>query len=89
MLDNIANISPLSKRTLQRRFKSATQYNFVDYVQKVKIEVAKKLIENKDSTISEIMFDVGYIDPKAFREVFKKHTGLSPTEYKNRIALIQ
>jgi YesN/AraC family two-component response regulator len=50
----------------------------------VKIEVAKKKLESSTKNISEVMFDVGYNDSKAFRNMFRKHTGLSPIEYRNK-----
>jgi YesN/AraC family two-component response regulator len=50
----------------------------------VKIESAKKAFESSRKTINEVMYEVGYSDIKAFREVFKKITGMSPVEYKGR-----
>jgi YesN/AraC family two-component response regulator len=50
----------------------------------VKIEAAKKFFECTRKTVSEVMYDIGYTDAKAFREVFRKVTGLSPLEYKSR-----
>jgi YesN/AraC family two-component response regulator len=46
--------------------------------------VAKKVFESQQKGVGEVMFDVGYNDPKTFRDIFKKHTGLSPTEYKRK-----
>ena len=54
------------------------------YLQRVKIEVAKKQFELTRKTVNEVMYDVGYSDTKAFRDVFKKVTGLSPIDYKNK-----
>jgi YesN/AraC family two-component response regulator len=54
----------------------------VEYLQRVKIEVAKKALEQGRKTIFEVMDEVGYADDKAFRELFKKITGLSPLEYR-------
>ena len=56
----------------------------LDYSQRVKVEVAKKSFENKSKTVNEVMYDVGYNDTKAFREVFSRVTGLSPVEYKSK-----
>jgi len=50
----------------------------------VKIEAAKKAFETSRKTINEVMYEVGYADIKAFREVFKKFTGLSPLQYRGR-----
>jgi YesN/AraC family two-component response regulator len=50
----------------------------------VKIEAAKRSLETTRKNINEVMYDVGYSDLKAFREVFRKITGLSPLEYRNK-----
>jgi YesN/AraC family two-component response regulator len=54
----------------------------VEYLQRVKVEVAKSILEKGRKSIFEVMYEVGYSDDKAFREVFKKITGLSPLEYR-------
>lgn len=72
------------RRNFDRRFIKATGNTPVEYVQRVKIESAKKALESSRKNISEIMYEVGYSDVKAFREVFRKITGLSPMEYRNR-----
>ena len=53
-------------------------------MQRIKIESAKKTFENSRKTINEVMYEVGYADVKAFREVFRKITGMSPIEYRNK-----
>jgi YesN/AraC family two-component response regulator len=53
-------------------------------MQRVKIESAKKAFETTRKNISEVMYDVGYSDLKAFREIFRKITGISPLEYRNK-----
>lgn len=73
---------PVSRRQFDRRFIKATGNTPLEYAQRVKIEVAKKSLETSRKTINEIMYDVGYSDEKAFREVFRKITGLTPLEYK-------
>ncbi len=83
-IDDLADRFALGRRNLERRFKKATDNTVVEYIQRVKIEAAKKSFESTWKTIYEIMDEVGYADVKAFREVFKKLTGLSPTEYRNR-----
>ena len=62
----------------------ATGNTPVEYLQRVKIEAAKKAFETTGKTVNEVMYDVGYSDAKAFREVFRKITGLSPLEYRSR-----
>ena len=73
-----------SRRNFDRRFIKATGNTPVEYWQRVKIESAKKALESTRKTISEVMYDAGYADVKAFREVFRKITGLSPMEYKHK-----
>lgn len=74
----------IGRRNFDRRFIKATGNTPVEYSQRVKIEFAKKSFESSRKTINEVMYDVGYSDVKAFREVFKKITGMSPLEYKNK-----
>ncbi len=83
-VDRLAEIAALSRRNLERRFKKATSNTVVEYIQRVKIEAAKKSLEASRKSINEVMFDVGYSDTKAFRTVFKKITGLSPVQYRNK-----
>ena len=72
----------ISRRNFDRRFIKATGNTPVEYLQRVKVEVAKKTLEKGRKSIFEVMDEVGYSDDKAFREVFKKITGLSPLDYK-------
>jgi transcriptional regulator GlxA family with amidase domain len=74
----------IGRRTFERRFKKATNNTVIEYLQRVKIEAAKKHLELTRKTVNEVMYDVGYNDTKAFRDVFKKVTGLSPLDYKNK-----
>jgi transcriptional regulator GlxA family with amidase domain len=74
----------IGKRHFIRRFKKATNNTPIEYIQRVKIEAAKKQLENSHKNVNEVMYDVGYSDIKAFRTVFKKITGLSPIEYRNK-----
>lgn len=83
-VDRLAEMFALSRRSLERRFKKATQNTIVEYIQRVKMEVAKKALETGQKNIGEVMFDVGYADDKAFRNTFKKITGISPVQYRNR-----
>ena len=53
-------------------------------MQRVKVESAKKAFETSRKTINEVMYEVGYSDVKAFREVFKRITGMSPIDYRNK-----
>ncbi len=74
----------VGRRNFDRRFIKATGNTPVEYQQRVKIESAKKAFETSRKTISEVMYEVGYADVKAFREVFRKITGMSPLEYRSR-----
>jgi transcriptional regulator GlxA family with amidase domain len=74
----------IGKRNFERRFKKATNNTPVEYMQRVKIEAAKKRLETGRKNVNEVMYDVGYTDTKAFRTVFKKITGLSPIDYRNK-----
>ncbi|WP_310590038.1 helix-turn-helix domain-containing protein [Dyadobacter chenwenxiniae] len=56
----------------------------MEYIQRVKIEAAKKSFEVSRKNVTELMYEVGYTDTKAFRSTFKKITGLSPNEYRNK-----
>ena len=74
----------LGRRTFDRRFQKATGNSPVEYLQRVRIEAAKKAFESGAKQVSEVMYDVGYTDAKAFREVFRKITGLSPLDYRQK-----
>jgi len=74
----------VGRRNFDRRFIKATGNTPLEYSQRVKIESAKKSFETCRKTINEVMYEVGYSDVKAFREVFKKVTGMSPLEYRSR-----
>jgi transcriptional regulator GlxA family with amidase domain len=83
-VDQLASMFAIGRRNLERRFKKATSNTVTEYIQRVKIEAAKKSFETSGKNISEIMYDVGYSDNKSFRTVFRKVTGLSPVEYRNK-----
>jgi len=74
----------VGRRTFDRRFIKATGNTPLEYAQRVKVESAKRAFETSRKTINEVMYDVGYSDVKAFREVFRKITGISPLQYRNK-----
>ena len=80
--EELASKLATSRRNFDRRFIKATGNTPVEYLQRVKIEVAKKTLEKGRKSIFEVMNEVGYADDKAFREVFKKITGVSPLDYR-------
>lgn len=83
-VEQLADKVALGRRSFERRFKKATNNTVAEYIQRVKIEAAKKGFETSRKNIYEIMYDVGYSDTKAFRLTFKKITGLTPVEYRNK-----
>lgn len=83
-VEQLSSHFAVSRRNFDRRFIKATGNTPLEYAQRVKIESAKKALESTRKTINEVMYEVGYSDPKAFREIFRKVTGLSPLDYKNR-----
>ena len=72
----------VGRRNFDRRFKKATDFTPLEYLQRVKVEMAKKYLESTRKNVNEVMYDVGYSDSKAFRDVFSRITGLSPVDYK-------
>lgn len=83
-IDQLAERFAISRRNLERRFKKASGNSPVEYIQRVKVEAAKKSFESSRENINEVMYSVGYSDSKAFRATFRKITGVSPLEYKQR-----
>jgi transcriptional regulator GlxA family with amidase domain len=83
-IEELAGKLAVSRRSLDRRFISATGNTPMEYCQRVKMELAKKQLETSRKTVQEIMYEVGYSDLNAFREVFRKISGLSPVEYRNK-----
>jgi len=83
-VDELAEKFGVGRRTFERRFKLATNNSILEYIQRIKIEAAKRSFESSRKNINEVMFDVGYTDTKAFRTIFKKITGLTPVEYRNK-----
>ena len=74
----------LGRRSFERRFKKATNNTIIEYIQRVRIEAAKRHFEISRKNVTDVMMDVGYSDMKAFRDVVKKITGLTPIEYRNK-----
>ena len=83
-IDELSNLVMLGRRSFERRFKLATNNSVLEYINRVKIEFAKRSFESSRKNINEVMYDVGYTDTKAFRTIFKKITGLTPVEYRNK-----
>jgi transcriptional regulator GlxA family with amidase domain len=83
-IEQLTSMVALGRRNFERRFKKATSNTVVEYIQRVKIEATKKGLETSHKNVNELMYDAGYADNKTFRTVFKKITGLSPIEYRNK-----
>jgi transcriptional regulator GlxA family with amidase domain len=83
-VEELASKFAIGRRHFERRFKTATNNSPLEYIQRVRIEAAKKLFETSHKNVNEVMYEVGYVDNKAFRTLFKKITGLTPIEYRNK-----
>ncbi|HYF68745.1 MAG TPA: helix-turn-helix domain-containing protein [Ohtaekwangia sp.] len=84
LMEDLSSKLSVGRRNFDRRFVKATGDTPLEYAQRVKIESAKRAFESSLKTVHEVMYEVGYSDAKAFREVFRKITGLSPMEYRNK-----
>ncbi|HSC36365.1 MAG TPA: helix-turn-helix transcriptional regulator, partial [Chitinophagaceae bacterium] len=75
---------PASRRNIVRRFKQVTGITPIEYLQKTRIEAAKKLLEQTNQQMTEVMLNCGYNDAKAFRKIFRKTVGMTPTGYREK-----
>lgn len=82
--DNLARKSGMGRRTLERRFKTATGETPLTYQQSIRVEAAKRLLEKGIRSFDEITYRVGYEDSSTFRKIFSRQTGLVPTEYRKK-----
>ncbi|AYD65513.1 helix-turn-helix domain-containing protein [Achromobacter sp. B7] len=83
-VESLAERHAMGRRTLERRFRQATGNSIVQYLQRVRVEAAKKRLETSRKSVAEVMYEVGYNDTKAFRDIFSKHCGMSPVGYRDR-----
>lgn len=84
-LDDVSHEVDISPYYFSKLFKEETGENFIDYLTKVRIDEAKNLLlRNKETSIKSICMDVGYSDPNYFSRIFKKCTGQTPTQYRER-----
>jgi transcriptional regulator GlxA family with amidase domain len=83
-IEELASVFAIDRRSFDRRFKKATANTPAEYLQRIKIEAAKKSLETTRKKVHEVMYDIGYTDTKTYRVVFKKLTGLSPVDYRNK-----
>jgi transcriptional regulator GlxA family with amidase domain len=87
--EELASRFGMSRRTLERRFKAATGDTPLIYLQRVRVEAAKAMLENRDLSFDEIAYNVGYQDSTAFRKIFFRQTGLLPREYRRRFQRVR
>jgi AraC-like DNA-binding protein len=80
----LAKVAGLNPSYFSRKFKNNTNVNFSTYIESYRLEIAKQLLVSTDKKVYEIASEVGYPDVRIFAKVFKKHTGLSPTQYSKR-----
>ncbi|WP_295075811.1 GlxA family transcriptional regulator [Tabrizicola sp.] len=85
-VQRMVEIAGLNTRTFARRFRAATGNTPIDYVQQVRIEEAKQMLETTAHPIDDLSNSVGYLDPAAFRRTFRKLAGMTPAEYRRRFA---
>ena len=78
----------MSRRTFERRFKAATGDTPLFYLQRIRVEAAKRMLENGGLSFDEITYQVGYEDSSSFRKVFSKQTGLQPSAYRKKFQRI-
>jgi transcriptional regulator GlxA family with amidase domain len=83
-VEELADKFSIGRRSFERRFKQATNNTVLEYMLRIKVEAAKRSFERSRKNIGEVMQDVGYTDTKAFRTIFKRITGLTPAEYRNK-----
>lgn len=83
-LSTLANCAQLEERTFLRRFHKATGMTSTEYCQRLRIGEAKDFIQFSSSPVEQIAWKVGYSDASAFRKIFKRLVGLTPSEYRRR-----
>ncbi|MBU1340275.1 MAG: GlxA family transcriptional regulator [Proteobacteria bacterium] len=80
--DRVAQDFGMSRRTFERRFKATTGDSPLQYLQRVRVEAAKRILENENKSFDEVTYAVGYEDPGFFRKIFTQISGISPKEYR-------
>lgn len=82
--DSLADDFGISRRTLERRFKASTGHTPLTYQQRIRIEAAKRQLEEGSASFKEITRQAGYEDSSSFRKMFTEQTGLRPSEYRRK-----
>ena len=88
VIGQLATMVNIDNRNFIRRFKRATYNTPLEYVQKVKMEVAKRKLETTNMSIGEIKYSLAWSDDNTFRKVFKRHTNMTPSEYKSKYSVL-
>jgi len=83
-MEEMAGICNMSPRNFSRRFERATSNTPLEYLQRYRIENAKKMLETPNESIERIAMDCGYEDISFFRKIFRRHVGMTPKEYKQK-----
>ncbi|MFC4272725.1 helix-turn-helix domain-containing protein [Sneathiella chungangensis] len=83
-VEHMVGRSGLNARTFSRRFRSATGLSPIEYVQALRIEEAKQMLEIESYSVDDIGISVGYEDSASFRRLFKRSVGLSPAAYRKK-----
>ncbi len=86
-VEGIAGRAALSLRTLNRRFRNATSLSPLEYLQRVRLEAAKRLLETSDASVGQITSRVGYVDIRSFSRLFRRHTGITPLDHRRRFGM--
>ncbi|PSH65408.1 GlxA family transcriptional regulator [Phyllobacterium sophorae] len=86
-LEEMIRRTGLSERTFKRRFTSATGLSPLAYVQRLRIEDAKRRLERTEASVDEISWQIGYEESAFFRRLFKRVTGLAPGAYRRRFKI--
>jgi transcriptional regulator GlxA family with amidase domain len=86
-IEEIIKNVPSSRRNFVRRFKHATGLPPIEYLQQVRMERAKKLLEQTNLSVTDIVTEVGYTDPKSFRKIFNKFVGITPLVYREKFKI--
>jgi transcriptional regulator GlxA family with amidase domain len=85
IVGELVRISGLPKRSFDRRFKAATGYSPLAYIQSLRIEEAKHILETSDVAVEDVAQQVGYSDAASFRKLFRRLAGLSPADYRRKM----
>ncbi|WP_419874785.1 helix-turn-helix domain-containing protein [Candidatus Pristimantibacillus sp. PTI5] len=83
-LDRLAEHFHLSPTYISKQFKEYTERNFIDYLIEIRIDASKALLAGKAMKVNDVAEAVGYMNSRSFLRTFKKYTGMTPTEYRER-----